>query len=148
MLKGVHPAYSNVGIHGYSIGSNDLIQLTLGCDRDNQVLAGCGYLPLEDKAVHTLIQTAISEAHRSHAQIGLCGEAACDPSFLKVLMDMGIDYVSVNPTSVVKTLKTAVILEEKKRLKSVLLSEEKEEEEEAMVAAGMPMATKPFNSIR
>jgi len=84
---------------GFSIGSNDLTQLTLGVDRDSEILA-----PLfdeRDPAVVALIRDVIHRAHASGAPVGLCGQAPSDdPTFADVLVEAGIDSISVNPDSV------------------------------------------------
>jgi pyruvate,water dikinase len=81
---------------GFSIGSNDLTQLTLGVDRDSELLA-----PLFDErnpAVKWMIAHAITEAHVAGIKIGLCGQAPSDhPDFAEFLVSCGIDSVSVDP---------------------------------------------------
>jgi pyruvate, water dikinase len=86
---------------GFSIGSNDLTQLTLGVDRDSTDLAGL--FDEQDAAVKWMIRTAIHAAHQSGAKIGLCGQAPSDhPQFAEFLVGCGIDSVSVSPDSFVK----------------------------------------------
>jgi pyruvate,water dikinase len=84
---------------GFSIGSNDLTQLTLGLDRDSEILA-----PLfdeRDPAVIALIRDLIRRAHASGDPVGLCGQAPSDdPTFADLLVEAGIDSISVNPDSV------------------------------------------------
>jgi pyruvate,water dikinase len=88
---------------GFSIGSNDLTQLTLGLDRDSQILA-----PLFDErndAVRRMIRMAIAAAKRNAKKIGICGQAPSDyPEFARFLVELGIDSISLNPDSVLKTL--------------------------------------------
>ena len=88
---------------GFSIGSNDLTQLTLGLDRDSQMLA-----PLFDErneAVRKMIRMAIDAAQRNAKKIGICGQAPSDyPEFARFLVERGIDSISLNPDSVLKTL--------------------------------------------
>jgi pyruvate,water dikinase len=88
---------------GFSIGSNDLTQLTLGLDRDSGLLA-----PLFDErneAVKRMIQMAIEAAKRNSKKIGICGQAPSDyPEFARFLVEQGIDSISLNPDSVLKTL--------------------------------------------
>ncbi|NNL18998.1 MAG: phosphoenolpyruvate synthase, partial [Boseongicola sp.] len=83
---------------GFSIGSNDLTQLTLGIDRDSDKLA-----PLFDEkheAVLWMIRTVIENAHASGSKVGLCGQAPSNyPEFAGVLVDAGIDSISVTPDS-------------------------------------------------
>lgn len=85
---------------GFSIGSNDLTQLTLGVDRDSEELA-----PLFDEnnpAVTTLIADVIRRAHAVGVPVGLCGEApSSHPEFAGFLVRAGIDSISVNPSSFV-----------------------------------------------
>jgi pyruvate, water dikinase len=87
---------------GFSIGSNDLTQLTLGLDRDSQILA-----PLFDErndAVRQMIRWAIEAAKRNSKKIGICGQAPSDyPEFARYLVELGIDSISLNPDSVLKT---------------------------------------------
>jgi pyruvate,water dikinase len=83
---------------GFSIGSNDLTQLTLGVDRDSARLA-----PLfdeENPAVTTLIAGVIQSAHKMGRKVGLCGQAPSDrPEFARFLVRSGIDSISVTPDS-------------------------------------------------
>jgi pyruvate,water dikinase len=83
---------------GFSIGSNDLTQLTLGVDRDSARLA-----PLfdeENAAVTALIASVIRSAHAKGRKIGLCGQAPSDrPEFARFLVHAGIDSISVTPDS-------------------------------------------------
>jgi pyruvate,water dikinase len=83
---------------GFSIGSNDLTQLTLGVDRDSAELA-----PLfdeEDAAVKWMIATVIDKAHAAGAKVGLCGQAPSNrPRFAEFLVACGIDSISVTPDS-------------------------------------------------
>jgi pyruvate,water dikinase len=85
---------------GFSIGSNDLTQLTLGIDRDSQILAGLG--DASDEAVTTLIRDLITRAHAHDGgrKVGFCGQAPSnDPAYARFLVDAGIDSVSVTPDS-------------------------------------------------
>jgi len=85
---------------GFSIGSNDLTQLTLGVDRDSGGPAGL--FDEQDEAVKWMIGSVIDEAHRAHAKIGLCGQAPSDhPEFARFLVEAGIDSMSVSPDSFV-----------------------------------------------
>lgn len=81
---------------GFSIGSNDLTQLTLGVDRDSGELAEL--FDEQDDAVKWMIQHAISEVKTAGAKIGLCGQAPSDhPEFARFLVECGIDSISVTP---------------------------------------------------
>jgi pyruvate,water dikinase len=83
---------------GFSIGSNDLTQLTLGVDRDSEALAEL--FDEQDEAVKWLIRSVISEGHEAGVKIGLCGQAPSDhPEFAEFLVHCGIDSISVSPDS-------------------------------------------------
>jgi pyruvate, water dikinase len=83
---------------GFSIGSNDLTQLTLGVDRDSEDLAQL--FDEQDEAVKWMIETVIREAHKAGAKVGLCGQAPSDhPDFAEFLVRCGIDSMSVSPDS-------------------------------------------------
>jgi pyruvate, water dikinase len=87
---------------GFSIGSNDLTQLVLGLDRDSALVA-----PLFDErnaAVQRMIQMAIATAKQHGRKIGICGQAPSDyPDFARFLVAQGIDSISLNPNSVLRT---------------------------------------------
>ncbi len=90
---------------GFSIGSNDLTQLTLGVDRDSQVLSTL--FDERNEAVKRLITQLIAEAHAVGVSVGICGQAPSDyPEFARFLVEAGIDSISLNPDSVVRTLLT------------------------------------------
>ncbi|MEP0320588.1 phosphoenolpyruvate synthase [Bauldia litoralis] len=83
---------------GFSIGSNDLTQLTLGVDRDSEELAGL--FDEQDEAVEWMISSVIGAAHKAGAKIGLCGQAPSDhPEFARFLVGCGINSISVTPDS-------------------------------------------------
>ena len=83
---------------GFSIGSNDLTQLTLGVDRDSEDLAEL--FDEADPSVLWMIKTVIERAHRSGSKVGLCGQAPSNnPEFAKRLVEFGIDSISVTPDS-------------------------------------------------
>ncbi|WP_042301649.1 phosphoenolpyruvate synthase [Paraburkholderia kururiensis] len=83
---------------GFSIGSNDLTQLTLGVDRDSADLAGL--FDEQDEAVKWMIGSVIAQAHEAGAKVGLCGQAPSDhPEFAEFLVACGIDSMSVSPDS-------------------------------------------------
>jgi pyruvate,water dikinase len=100
---------------GFSIGSNDLTQLTLGLDRDSALLA-----PLFDErneAVRRMIHLAIEAAKRNSKKIGICGQAPSDyPEFARFLVEQGIDSISLNPDSVLKTLVDVATTEQTSKL--------------------------------
>lgn len=83
---------------GFSIGSNDLTQLTLGVDRDSGDLARL--FDERDPAVQWMIATVIEKAHKAGAKVGFCGQAPSnDPDFARLLVGYGIDSISVTPDS-------------------------------------------------
>ncbi|OYX42655.1 MAG: phosphoenolpyruvate synthase [Rhodobacterales bacterium 32-67-9] len=83
---------------GFSIGSNDLTQLTLGIDRDSEALADL--FRERDPAVLWMIRTVIERAHDAGCKVGLCGQAPSnDPEFARLLVAAGIDSISVTPDS-------------------------------------------------
>ncbi|KAH7466301.1 Phosphoenolpyruvate synthase [Fusarium oxysporum f. sp. matthiolae] len=95
---------------GFSIGSNDLAQLTLGVDRDSGELTSL--FNEQDEAVKWMIARAITVARREGCKIGLCGEAPSNhPEFAKFLVNAGIDSISVSPDSFVQVMKHVVASE-------------------------------------
>jgi pyruvate,water dikinase len=87
---------------GFSIGSNDLTQLTLGVDRDSEIVAHV--FDERNEAVTTLISSVIQKAHASGRKVGICGQAPSDyPEFAQFLVEQGIDSISLNPDSLLKT---------------------------------------------
>ena len=88
---------------GFSIGSNDLTQLTLGLDRDSALVAHI--FDERNEAVKRMVKMAIASAKRNHRKIGICGQAPSDyPEFARFLVELSIDSMSLNPDSVLKTL--------------------------------------------
>lgn len=100
---------------GFSIGSNDLTQLTLGLDRDSALVASL--FDERDPAVKALLAMAISACRRQGKYIGICGQGPSDhPDLAEWLMDQGIESVSLNPDTVVDTwLKLAAHAAERAR---------------------------------
>jgi pyruvate,water dikinase len=87
---------------GFSIGSNDLTQLTLGLDRDSGLVANL--FDERDPAVKMLLAMAISAANKAGKYIGICGQGPSDhPDLAEWLMDQGISSISLNPDTVVDT---------------------------------------------
>ena len=92
---------------GFSIGSNDLTQLTLGVDRDSAIVAHV--FDERDKAVRTTIAQAIQQARALGRKIGLCGQAPSDyPEFARFLVACGIDSMSLNPDAVLRTTRLVI----------------------------------------
>jgi len=86
---------------GFSIGSNDLTQLTLGLDRDGKAVAHIGNE--RSPAVRKLIQMLIPAAHAKDLKVGICGQGPSDfPDFGEFLVKEGIDSISINPDTVLK----------------------------------------------
>ncbi|MBF2089972.1 MAG: phosphoenolpyruvate synthase [Synechococcales cyanobacterium K44_A2020_017] len=103
-------AFSQV-FDGFSIGSNDLTQLTLGLDRDSSLVAHI--FDERNQAVKQMVRMVIEAAKRNHRKIGICGQAPSDyPEFAEFLVEQGIDSISLNPDSVMKTLLAIAKVEE------------------------------------
>jgi pyruvate,water dikinase len=97
---------------GFSIGSNDLTQLTLGVDRDSEIVA-FDYDERDD-GVKTMIRLAVEGCRRNKIHSGLCGQAPSDyPDMAAFLVELGIDSMSLNPDTVLKTTRQVLELEEK-----------------------------------
>ena len=95
---------------GFSIGSNDLTQLTLGLDRDSALVSGL--FNEKNPAVMKLIATAIRTARRKNIKIGLCGQAPSDmPEFAQFLVNEGIDSISFNADALIKGIENMVAAE-------------------------------------
>lgn len=100
-------------VDGMSIGSNDLTQLTLGIDRDSELLAK--EFDERDPAVKKMVSMSIQGTKRNKRHSGLCGQAPSDyPEFAEFLVEEGIDSISINPDTVMKI--TLKVLETEKRL--------------------------------
>jgi pyruvate,water dikinase len=98
---------------GFSIGSNDLTQLVLGLDRDSEKVSHI--FDERDPAVKRMVQSIIEKAKRNGRKIGICGQAPSDyPEFAQFLVECGIDSISLNPDTVLKT--TEKILQVEKTL--------------------------------
>jgi len=97
---------------GFSIGSNDLTQLTLGVDRDSALVSHV--YDENNKAVKILIRDLIKIAHKNKRKVGICGQAPSDyPEFAEFLTKEGIDSISLNPDTVLKTKKRIALAEKK-----------------------------------
>ena len=108
----------NQFVDGYSIGSNDLTMLIMGCDRDNDTVA-----PLFDErnlAVKRAIRHLIAVAHKDGKTVSICGQApSVYPDFAEFLVKSGIDSISVNPDAVVSTRKHVAQVEQRILLDSL-----------------------------
>jgi pyruvate,water dikinase len=99
---------------GFSIGSNDLTQLTLGVDRDSQIVSHV--YDERNPAVKELLRQVITVAHQNKCKVGICGQAPSDfPDFAQMLVKLGIDSISLIPDTVIKT--TLKVLQTEGRLK-------------------------------
>jgi len=88
---------------GFSIGSNDLTQLTLGVDRDSEIVAFD--FDERDPGMLEMFRLAVNGARRNHRHVGICGEAPANyPEIARYLVQLGIDSISVNPSSLVRTI--------------------------------------------
>ncbi|MEM9007844.1 MAG: phosphoenolpyruvate synthase [Cyanobacteria bacterium P01_F01_bin.86] len=97
---------------GFSIGSNDLTQLTLGLDRDSALVAHL--FDERNAGVMATIQTVIGRVKNCQRKIGICGQAPSDyPEFAQFLVEQGIDSISLNPDSVLKTTLAVAAMEQR-----------------------------------
>lgn len=104
---------------GFSIGSNDLTQLTLGIDRDSAIISDL--FRESDEAVTDMIAAVIASAHATGTRIGLCGQAPSDdPAFAKFLVEQGIDSISFNPDALINGIRN--IREAERALKMLTTS--------------------------
>ncbi|RDB07385.1 phosphoenolpyruvate synthase [Runella aurantiaca] len=95
---------------GFSIGSNDLTQLTLGIDRDSSIISGL--FDENNAAVKEMLAMVIQSAKQSGTKIGLCGQAPSDyPAFAQFLVKEGIDSISFTPDALLKGIENIVIAE-------------------------------------
>ena len=96
---------------GFSIGSNDLTQLVLGVDRDSELVAHL--FDERNEAVKRTVAQVIAAAHEAGRKIGICGQAPSDyPDFAQFLVAQGIDSISLNPDSVLRTMMAIAGVEE------------------------------------
>jgi pyruvate,water dikinase len=99
-------------IDGFSIGSNDLTQLTLGLDRDSSLVAHL--YDERNPAVKRSISKLIEAAKKTNTKVGICGQGPSDyPDFAQFLVEEGINTISVTPDSVLKTIKAIHKIENK-----------------------------------
>jgi pyruvate,water dikinase len=99
---------------GFSIGSNDLTQLIMGADRDSDVLGKMGYFDERNEAIKRAIKMLIEVAHKNGRSVGICGQApSVYPEFTEFLVRCGIDSISLNPDTVVKTIGMVAATEQK-----------------------------------
>jgi len=97
---------------GFSIGSNDLTQLTLGLDRDSALVSFL--FSEQNQAVKALIRETIHSAKGNNIKVGLCGQAPSDiPEFAQFLVEEGIDSISFNPDALIKGIENILVAEKK-----------------------------------
>lgn len=97
---------------GFSIGSNDLTQLTLGVDRDSEILAAD--FDERDPGVKAMIRLAVEGCKRNGRHSGLCGQAPSDyPEMAEYLVEIGIDSMSLNPDTLLQTTQLVLALEQR-----------------------------------
>jgi len=105
---------------GFSIGSNDLTQLIMGADRDSEILGKMGYFDERYEAIKRAIRMLIEGAHKKGVPVGICGQApSVYPEFTEFLVRAGIDSISLNPDTVVKTIGMVASVEQKIILESL-----------------------------
>ena len=96
---------------GFSIGSNDLTQLTLGVDRDSGLLTG---FDERNEAVKVMMKMAIDACNKAGKYVGICGQAPSDfPEITQWLVEQGISSISLNPDSVIEMTKEVLEIEAK-----------------------------------
>ena len=109
----------NQFVDGYSIGSNDLTMLILGCDRDNDTISHI--FDERNQAVKRAIQHLLQTAHQDGKTVSICGQApSVYPDFTQFLIENGIDSISVNPDMVAQTKRNAAQIEQRIILNNAL----------------------------
>jgi pyruvate,water dikinase len=105
---------------GFSIGSNDLTQLIMGADRDSEILGKMGYFDERYDAIKRAIKMLIDAAHKKGVPVGICGQApSVYPEFTEFLVRAGIDSISLNPDTVIKTIPMVASTEQRIILESI-----------------------------
>ncbi|MBI0583692.1 MAG: phosphoenolpyruvate synthase [Methanomassiliicoccus sp.] len=105
---------------GFSIGSNDLTQLTMGADRDSDILGRMGYFDERYPAIKRAIAHLIKHAHEKGVPVGICGQApSVYPEFCEFLVRSGIDSISLNADTVVSTIRHVAAAEQRMILESI-----------------------------
>ncbi len=107
-------------VDGYSIGSNDLTMLILGCDRDNATVSHI--YDERDLAVKRAVKHLIEVAHKDGVTVSICGQAPSvhGPEFIRFLVESGIDSISVNPDAVIQVRKWTASIENRLLLERAL----------------------------
>lgn len=105
---------------GFSIGSNDLTQLTMGADRDSDILGRMGYFDERSPAIKRAIAHLIKHAHNKGVPVGICGQApSVYPEFCEFLVRAGIDSISLNADTVLTTINYVAAAEQRMILESI-----------------------------
>ena len=105
---------------GFSIGSNDLTQLTLGVDRDSGILSGYDE---RNPAVLALMKMAIRACRKQGKYIGICGQAPSDfPEITRWLVEQGIESISLNPDSVLKMTRVVLEIENERNRQPIMMN--------------------------
>jgi pyruvate,water dikinase len=95
---------------GFSIGSNDLTQLTLGVDRDSAIVADS--FDEQDPGMLKMLKLAVEGARRNHRHCGICGQAPSDHiEVARYLVELGIDSISLTPDRVLRTMQAVQAIE-------------------------------------
>ncbi|MCC7502847.1 MAG: phosphoenolpyruvate synthase [Flavobacteriales bacterium] len=107
-------------IDGFSIGSNDLTQLTLGLDRDSALVAHI--YDERNEAVKGMLRMLITSAKKTKTKVGICGQGPSDfPDFAQFLVELGIDSISVTPDSLLKTKRAIAEVEKAMAVKAKMV---------------------------
>ena len=110
---------------GFSIGSNDLTQLTMGADRDSDVLGKMGYFDERNDAIKRAIEILIREAHKKGRTVSICGQApSVYPEFTEFLVKAGIDSISLNPDTVMDTIPVIASAEQRLLLEAARMQKQ------------------------
>ena len=106
-------------VDGFSIGSNDLTQLTLGLDRDSELVSHV--YDERNEAVKKMIKWAIQACKRNGVKVGICGQGPSDyPDFAQFLVEEGIDTISITPDAILKTVLAINEIERKQQSKHLI----------------------------
>ena len=111
---------------GFSIGSNDLTQLTMGADRDSDVLGKMGYFDERNEAIKRAISHLIRSAHKKGVPVSICGQGpSVYHEFAEFLVREGIDSISLNPDTVLSTIRHVAAAEQRLLLEGVRAGKKK-----------------------
>jgi|TARA_Y100000310_G_scaffold289912_1_gene316666 pyruvate,water dikinase len=126
-------------VDGFSIGSNDLTQLTMGADRDSELLEKLGYFDERDEAVLRSIARLIKLGNAAGITVSICGQApSTKPEIIKFLVEKGITSISANPDVAVQTMKMVATEESK-----ITLAKDEAENEQPVAPVPAPVTPAP-----